>query len=235
MREFTYVLALVTGLFTSVASAHTVWLEAAQDEDTYDVMFGGHAGKLETLEPKKLELIQAFDRHGNPLSFERRDQQNASQLTFQPDTALVAMYFDNGIWAKGKMGKSINKPMAQVPGATKATYAVKYHKRVLEWSQVVKSELGQTFELIPLSDEQPIAGKPMLVKVLLKGKPLAGVKLGHGEIGNTVETNAQGIAEFIPQSGFNKLWAGKRFQVDEKEYTEMSYEYLFGFYVAKQQ
>lgn len=229
MKQCKWLMAWLMVTQAFVANAHTVWLEPADKADTYNVLFGGHADKLETFNPEKLKQIDAFDRNGHTLTVKRQDSQTGSQLTLLPDTALVAIYFDNGIWSKNKMGKSINKPMSAVAGATKATRAVKYHKTVLHWSEQVKHSLGQAFEVIPLNATQPIAGKAMQVKVLLNGKPLAGVRLGHGEIGEAEQTNAQGIAHFTPHAGFNKLWAGKRFQVKQADYTELSYEYLFGF------
>ncbi|WP_286272290.1 DUF4198 domain-containing protein [Thalassotalea hakodatensis] len=225
-------LILLLAINSSLTMAHTVWLEPAKEKNTYNISFGGHGGKQVAYEPEKLKRIAAFDAKGKPLNVTRSDKSEASQLQIQPNTALVAIYFDNGIWSKDKMGKSVNKPMNQVPHATQATKAVKYHKTVLEWSPVVLKSLDQEFEVIPLEDSQPEAGKVMRVKVLLKGRPLAGVKLGQGEIGDNIETNAEGIAEFVPKSGFNKLWAGKRFQVQQEQYTELSYEYLFGFYTG---
>lgn len=227
------VLILLLALNSSLAMAHTIWLEPAGEKYTYNILFGGHAGKLVTYEPHKIKKISAFDVKGKSLSIKRLENDKTSQLHILPNTALIAIYFDNGIWSKDKQGKSINKPMNQVPYATRATHAVKYHKTVIEWSPVVLKALGQEFEVIPLSDNQPEAGKTMRVKVLLKGEPLAGVKLGHGEVGENIKTNAEGIAEFVPKPGFNKLWAGKRFQVQQEGYTELSYEYLFGFYTGE--
>ncbi|MDO6426702.1 DUF4198 domain-containing protein [Thalassotalea sp. 1_MG-2023] len=220
-------------LNSSLAMAHTVWLEPAEEENIYNILFGGHGGKLVFYDPQKIRKIAAFDTQGKHSQVKRLDNINTSQLHIQPNTALIAIYFDNGIWSKDKQGKSINKPMNQVPYATRATHAVKYHKTVLKWSSVVLKPLGQEFEVIPLDDHQPEAGKAMRVKVLLKGEPLAGVKLGHGEIGEKITTNAEGIAEFVPKPGFNKLWAGKRFQVQQENFTELSYEYLFGFYTGE--
>lgn len=220
----------ILSTLSSISTAHTVWLEPTKEENIYNVVFGGHAGKLVSYKPEKMKQVQAFDAVGNDLSFKRFDQSESSQLHLLPGTALVAIYFNNGTWSKDRMGKSINKSMDEVPFANRATKAVKYHKTVLQWTPVVLQTLGQDFEVVPLDSIQPKAGQPMAVKVLLKGKPLAGVKLGHSEIGDAAVTNAQGLAEFIPKRGFNKLWAGKRFQVDAEKYTELSYEYLFGFY-----
>jgi hypothetical protein len=59
------------------------------------------------------------------------------------------------------------------------------------------------------------------------------VKLGRGEEGtaNDPVTDAEGVASFVPAIGFNRLWAGKRIPVSgNPDYTELSYEYSFGFY-----
>jgi nickel transport protein len=142
------------------------------------------------------------------------------------------MHFDNGIHSRPPSGPSIEKPMNEVPGATRATYAVKYHKTIVEWSPLVTKTIGQPFEVVALDAAAPVAGKPVRVRVLQDGKPVPGVKLGRGEEGaaNDPVTDADGIASFVPRSGFNKLWAGKRVPVSgNPKYSELSYEYLFGF------
>lgn len=215
---------------SSLLMAHSVWIEPTEKKHRYNVMFGGHAGKVVKYRPEKIKLVQAFDAFGKDLPVTRHDQFESSQLQLQPETALVAIYFNNGVWSKNKLGKSVNKPMDEVPTAIRATKAIKYHKAILEWSDVVFDSLGQEFEVIPLDRSRPQAGKPMAVKVLLQGQPIEGVKLGYGELGEVGKTNARGITEFIPKPGFNKLWAGKRFQVQNESYTELSYEYLLSFY-----
>lgn len=213
-----------------VAAAHTVWLEPkAGHANQYDVLFGGHEGKLETFNPEKLQTITVYDSLGNTLEFSRKNGETSSVLTLPDNAALVAIYFDNGIWTQNAMGEYVNKPMSEVPGATRATLAVKYHKTVLRWSDQLTQPLGQTFEVLPLAGTQPVAGEPFAVKVLVNGKPVQGIQLGRGEIGTEGTTNAEGVASFIPEPGFNKLWAGQRSQVNGEDYTELSYEYLFGF------
>ncbi|MBN7798742.1 DUF4198 domain-containing protein [Parahaliea mediterranea] len=221
-------------LAPALGQAHTAWLEPVAGEPRhYEVLFGGHADQLETYDSAKIVSIDAYDAAGRPLDVLRRDAPGPGEgntvLTLAPDTALVAIHFDNGIWARDPMGRSVNRPLNEVPGASRATNAIKYHKTIVQWSPVVTLELGQRFEVIPLSESQPRAGEPMRVKVLLDGKALPGVKLGQGEAGDAGETDAEGIATFVPQPGFNRLWAGKRFAVDEPGYTELSYEYLLGF------
>jgi nickel transport protein len=231
-----HLLVALTSLFTAqLAVAHTLWLEPAGDTDNgWKVMFGGHAGKLEPLDASKIESVETFDAGGRKLDYQREDNGDDVVLRFPDDAVLAAIYFDNGIWTRDRMGRSVNSPMTEVEGATEATHAVKYHKTILDWTDFVMQPLGQTFEVTPLVGEQPAAGEPMRVRVTLHGEPLAGVSLGHGEEGDAGMTDDNGIATFVPTAGFNKLWAGKRFAVDDaSEYTELSYEYLFGFEAAE--
>lgn len=217
------------------AMAHTLWLEPAGNiENAWKVLFGGHAGKLEPLDPSKIESVDVFDARGSEVGFDREDRGDDVLLRFPDDAVLAAIHFDNGIWSRDRMGRSVNSPMSEVDGASEATHAVKFHKTVLDWTDFVTRPVGQAFEVTPLDSARPEAGEPMRVRVTLHGEPLAGVNLGHGEEGDAGTTDENGIAVFRPKPGFNKLWAGKRFPVDdEDDYTELSYEYLFGFEAAE--
>lgn len=219
--------------FASSASAHTVWLESVDTSTTdYQVLFGGHAGKLEPYRPEKLKQIDVLDKHGKTLAVSRDVTADGVRLHVDGAPALISMHFDNGIHTRPPAGRSVEKPMNEVPGATRATYAVKYHKTVVDWSPLVTKVIGQPFEVVPLSAQQPAAGEPFRIRVLQDGQPVAGVKLGHGEEGTASDpvTDADGVAAFVPKPGFNRLWAGKRIAVnDNPKYTELSYEYSFGF------
>lgn len=226
-------LSTILSCCASGAFAHTVWLEpVSQSAGDYQVFFGGHAGKLETYRPDKLKKIDAVDKNGKALTVSRNVTADSVRLHVDGAPAMIAMHFDNGIHSRPATGPSVEKPMNEVPGATRATYAVKYHKTVVDWSPLVTKVIGQPFEVVPLSAQQPAADLPFRVRVLQDGKPVAGVKLGRGEEGTSTDpvTDADGIAAFVPKSGFNRLWAGKRIAVTgNPKYTELSYEYSFGF------
>lgn len=225
-------IACALGFAALSAQAHTVWLEPATAAGEYRVMFGGHAGQLESYKPEKLKTVEALDASGKKLAVKRTVTADGVRIRVDGKPALISMHFDNGIHTRTESGPSIEKPMNEVPGAKRATYAVKYHKTIVDWSPLAVKTFGQPFEVVPLDSAKPQAGKPMRVKVLQDGKPVAGVKLGRGEEGTPKDpvTNAEGVAEFVPQRGFNKLWAGKRIQTSANpQYTELSYEYLLGF------
>lgn len=215
------------------AQAHTVWLEPIDaTAGEYRVLFGGHAGQLQPYDTNKLKVVEAFDAKGGAVKIDRSTDAEGVRLNVRGTPALIAMHFDNGIHTRTQRGPSVEKPMNEVPGALRATYAVKYHKTIVEWQPLVSRPLGQPFEVVPLDASVPRAGHPLRVKVLRDGEPVAGVKLGRGEEGSASDpvTDADGVASFVPQRGFNKLWAGKRFPIaDNPAYTELSFEYLLGF------
>jgi nickel transport protein len=225
--------AMLLACTFSQAHAHTVWLEPdAKATNEYWVMFNGHGGKVEAANPEKLKSVEAVDAGGKKLAVARSVSSQGVRLMISGKPVLLALHLDNGIHSRRAEGASIEAPMNEVPGAVRATRALKYHKTIVRWNPRVTRAVGQPFEVIPLDAAEPRAGEPFRVRVLLDGKPIAGVKLGAGEDGGETApaTNADGVAEFTPTSGPNKLWAGKRLPIaNNPAYTELSYEYLLGF------
>jgi nickel transport protein len=228
---------LVGALFAALSvqtQAHTVWLEpAAGKTNGFRVLFNGHNGKVESASPDKLKSAEAIDAKGQKLAVTRVATAQGLELQIAGTAALVAVYLDNGIHSRRSEGPSVEAPMNEVPGAVRATRALKYHKTIVSWQAgAITRPIGQPFEVVPVDATPPRAGKPLRVKVLLDGKPVAGVKLGAGEEGGEMApvTGSDGIATFVPVAGFNKMWAGRREAVGgNPEYTELSYEYLLGF------
>lgn len=224
--------AVIFLVMCSTASAHTAWLEPEEGQpDVYRLHFGGHAGAEEVYDAKKLISINAYDSEGHSIDVGKSETADGVLIKAEESPSLFTLYFHNGIHSRDMQGRSFEMPMSELPGAREATSTPKYHKFIVVWNEESIKEQGQEFEVVPLDVEQPIAGLPMHVKVLMNGEPVEGIALGQGEEGNEGMTNAEGIATFTPQSGLNHIWAGKRFQVtDNKDFTELSYEYLFGFY-----
>jgi len=227
--------SLIAGIvlaFSSGVFAHTAWLVPEEgQQNVYRLQFGGHGGVLEPYEADKLITVDAFDSSGEAVTVESEETESGVLIHVSEEPALFAVHFDNGYHARDAQGRSFNVRMSELPGSTRATYAPKYHKFIIDWNAESIKPQGQTFEVIPLDAEPPRAGQPMRVKVVINGEPAEGINLGHGEEGTEGTTNAEGIATFTPRPGLNGMWAGKRFQVtDNKDYTELSYEYLLGFY-----
>lgn len=224
-------LKLAILLLAGPATAHTIWLvPAAGALDGWRVLFGGHAGRTQTYPPEKLKEVEARDASGKLLPVKRHIMPDGVRLTVQGRPSLITAHYDNGIHTRRSDGPSVAKPLNEVPTGIRATRAIKYHKTVADWAPVVTRPVGQPFEVVPLSAVQPAAGHPMQIRVLIGGKPAAGIRIARDEEGADAVTDAQGLAIFTPAKGYNKLWSGRRTAVEgNPAYTELSVEYSFGF------
>ncbi len=231
MRSLRALFSVALAMLSPMAFAHTVWLEPVADRPgEYRVAFGGHEGKEQAYVVDKLKTVDAYDTAGKLVALQRSDHADGVHLQVAPGVAMVALYFDNGIHTSVPGQRSVSKPLNEVPGGTRATHAVKHHKTVLLWSDAVTKPIGQPFEALPLEAAKPVAGQPFRFRVLLDGKPAEGVDVGAGENTRLATTDADGVAAFVPQSGLNRIWVGKRIPVTgNPALTELSYEYLFGF------
>ncbi len=231
MKKSLTLIALGLLAVSSAALAHTAWLEAVPGQaGTYRVFFGGHAGKLEKLDPAKARTVDAINAKGRKLNVSRTIDGDGMLVKVAGKPALITMHYDNGIHTRTATGPSIPKPMNEVPGAVSAANAVKYHKTVVAWGPVVTRPAGQPFEIVPMDATAPRAGQPMRLQVRMDGNPAAGIKIGRGEDNAEATTDASGVAMFTPTAGFNKVWAGKRIETTtQPRYTQLSYEYLLGF------
>ncbi|MEN8720455.1 MAG: DUF4198 domain-containing protein [Oceanococcaceae bacterium] len=225
-------LGLCTLIVAPATLAHTAWLEPGASDDSWLLKFGGHGGKYEPAAPEKLREVRAVAADGKPLPLRRQPGDDTVLLQVFGTPALITLHYDNGIYSRRSDGPSVNRPMSEVPGATSAVNALKYHKTIVNWGPQATQPQGQVFEVVPLNATPPQAGQPFAFEVRLNGQPLAGAKYGRGEDDGSGETDARGRASFVPEAGFNKLWAGQRQEIaDHPDFTQLSYEYALGFFV----
>lgn len=116
---------------------------------------------------------------------------------------LLAVRYDNGYWIKTADGYR-NATNREVPDALETLWSVKFGKALTgpgaPWDRV----LGHELEIVPLSDPLSVGpGQSLKLRVLFRGKPLAGGKIERGD-GLTVvaeadiprfTTNDDGVAE----------------------------------------
>ena len=228
--------ALLVGLAPMpTAHAHTVWLADGDAAGHYRLDFGGHAGRIESYDAAKLGDVQGFDAQGQALTgaagprVQRPPGPGPVQIE-APGAALLVVDFDNGYWSKGPDGRSLNRPMNEVPGARSGTHAMKFHKRIVKWSAGSTRAVGQPFELRPVSGHPPAAGEAVQFQVLIDGRPAPDVWLAFGEAGREARSDAQGIATLKARPGRNTVWAGRRTPVTgDPATTELSIEYSLVF------
>lgn len=237
MTKYAKTLAVVAAMvWPFAAQSHTAWFVPSESmravHKHFRVVFGGHNGELD-YPPEKVKSISAIGEDAAPLPFWRTTQDGVVLIRVDESPAMLLMHFDNGIYTRTTDGRSIHRPMSQVEGSVSAINALKYHKYINTWTDVVSRPQGQPFEVVPVDAAPPEAGTPMQVRVLIDGQPVEGVGVGTGETSIQSQTGPDGVATFTPAPGHNTLWAGQRTAVsDDPDFTQLSIEYLMTFHAA---
>lgn len=184
---FTVVLASLT--WAGSARAHDFWLE--RQGGVFLLRYGHRGGEVLALDAAKIKTLTC--RQGAQASRNVLDRATVApkQLTFTGTCALLSAFHDGGVWSLTPDGEK-NLPRNQVPDAVKSWRSQQFAKWVDVHSPLAGQPLGDTFEIVPVSDLSKVkTGDKATFRVLLAGKPLSGATLAidHKPLG---ETNDQG-------------------------------------------
>lgn len=218
--------ALLTAICALPTFAHNVWLEKAPNSDDHVIKFGHE--KTETYPEHKLTKTAAVLKDNSQQMLKATFKNGEAYVNLPPDSSLVLLGFDNGIWCKMPNGKYVEGSKSKISGAETCLAAQKIGKAVIKTDESLLKSQQEQYELIPQS--LPEAGKPLAVLVLKDGKPLRGIGVGEGEDLPLQQTNEQGIAYYTPKAGLNKIWAEFTEETpNNSDYDSVSIEYLLTF------
>ncbi|VVO25579.1 hypothetical protein PS723_04568 [Pseudomonas fluorescens] len=127
--------------------------------------------------------------------------------------AVLAVALDNGMWSQTADKQWINQGRSKVPGAVESTQTFKYSLAI--YQPGAKLPRLDQIKLLILPEVDPLTvgpGQSLPVRVLLDGKPAAGVKLigDYRNAPNTLstETDAEGRAQVLVRNeGLNVIAA----------------------------
>ncbi len=203
-------LLLIAALFTGQVSAHGLWTE--ERRGNIEVVYG-HGAEDNAFKAQKISGAWAYDASGKmiPVSVERLAD-HARLKPLKPP-ALMAVALNNGMWSQTADKKWINEGRSKVPGATEATQTFKYSLAI--YQPGAKLPKLDQIKLLILPEVDPLTvgpGKSLPVRVLLDGKPAAGVKLigDYRSAPNTLstETDKDGRAQVLVRNeGLNVIAA----------------------------
>ena len=203
-------LALLSLLCASQVSAHGLWTE--ERRGNIEVIYG-HGAEDNAFKAQKISGAWAYDVGGKmiPVSVQRL----ADHARLQPlkPPAVMAVALNNGMWSQTEDKKWINEGRSKVPGAIEATQTFKYSLAI--YQPGAKLPKLDQMKLLILPEVDPLTvgpGKSLPVRVLLDGKPAAGVKLvgDYRSAPNTLstETDAEGRAQVLVRNeGLNVIAA----------------------------
>lgn len=216
-------LALLGLLVATQASAHGLWTE--QRRGNIEVIYG-HGAEDNAFKAQKISGAWAYDLGGKmiPVSVERL----ADHARLQPlkPAAVLAVALDNGMWSQTADKKWINEGRSKVPGAVESIQTFKYSLAIYQPGAKLPALDSIKFVIVPQVDPLTVGpGKPLPVKVMLDGKPAAGVKLigDYRSAPNTVsaETDAQGLAEVVVRNeALNVIAAQMEVQLKDNKDVE---------------
>lgn len=221
-------LLLIAALFTGQVSAHGLWTE--ERRGNIEVIYG-HGAEDNAFKAQKISGACAYDASGKmiPVSVERLAD-HARLKPLKPP-AVLAVALNNGMWSQTADKKWINEGRSKVPGATEATQTFKYSLAI--YQPGAKLPKLDQIKLLILPEVDPLTvgpGKSLPVRVLLDGKPAAGVKLigDYRSAPNTLstETDKDGRAQVLVRNeGLNVIAA--QVEVPVKDSVDVNSRGLF--------
>ncbi|WP_130900635.1 DUF4198 domain-containing protein [Pseudomonas sp. Sample_11] len=221
-------LLLIAALFTGQVSAHGLWTE--ERRSNIEVVYG-HGAEDNAFKPQKISGAWAYDASGKmiPVSVERLAD-HARLKPLKPP-AVLAVALNNGMWSQTADKKWINEGRSKVPGATEATQTFKYSLAI--YQPGAKLPKLEQIKLLILPEVDPLTvgpGKSLPVRVLLDGKPAAGVKVygDYRSAPNTLstETDKDGRAQVLVRNeGLNVIAA--QVEVPVKDSVDVNSRGLF--------
>ena len=221
-------LLLLAALLAGQASAHGLWTE--QRRGNIEVIYG-HGAEDNAFKAQKISGAWAYDLGGQmiPVTVERL----ADHARLKPlkTPAVMAVALNNGMWSKTADKQWINQGRSKVPGAIESTETFKYSLAI--YQPGAKLPKLDQIKLLILPEVDPLTvgpGNQLPVRVLLDGKPVAGVKLigDYRSAPNTLttETDADGRAKVLVRNeGLNVIAA--QMEVPLKDNPDVATRGLF--------
>jgi uncharacterized GH25 family protein len=201
---------LAAALFIGQIQAHGLWTE--QRRGNIETIYG-HGAEDNAFKAEKISAAWAYDNHGKmiPVTVKRLDDHARLEPLKPP--ALMAVALDNGPWSLTPDKQWINQGRSKVPNSTQSLHTFKYSLAIYrEGAELPKLD---QLKMVILPETAPLAvgvGKLLPVRVLIDGKPAAGIDL----IGDyrsaphqiSAKTDAQGRAQIeVRNEGLNIIAA----------------------------
>lgn len=183
MKKFAIAALLAAGVAAGVAGsaqAHGIWF--AQRATQLAFLYGVGADDLDSL--KRLPQVTSmagYDASGKPVATKLEPDGRLVLVNLENQPAVVAAVLDNGTWSKTPDGKWHKKGKDEVPTAVVSEHTWKYAVHLRAPLAAPLAPLpGQVLQVVPVDAELPkMINDPIRLRVLYKGKPVAGAKVLH--------------------------------------------------------
>jgi len=200
--------AAAFGLAAPAADAHAIWF--AQRSKQLAFIYGVGADDLDSV--KRLPLVEkvaGYDAQYKPVPTKLRPAGPMVMVDSDSPATVVTGVMFNGIWAKMPDGEWVKKGKDEAPEATITTKNYKYAVYLNgPLSAPLPSFPDQVVQIVPVDAIPEKMGQPMKVRVLYKGKPIAGARviadLVNDPDAEKIVTDADGVATIrVRNQGLN--------------------------------
>ena len=175
-----FAVGLAAGCVCSSVDAHGVFFANRLDEK---VLVLGEGPLDNAYSPEMVKGIVGLDNNGAVIPLQVVKHEKNVAIVPNDQLGVTVTDFDYGYWTKDKDGKTVHKPITEVPGAQKSTHAIKYD--VHYWNaeakpldnkdafiQIIPSvnpltlKKGDTYEIQVLKEGKPYANAPLIKDVI---------------------------------------------------------------------
>ena len=179
---------LVSGLFCAT-SAHDFWVDGKNDGDKFkaDIGYGHDFPKAEPIPSDRTKLFDPLyivSENGAKTTLKQSGKNyHFESAKLGKGSYVLAGYYKPTFWTQDTDDKwHMDGTRANVKNPKMCELSAKYAKQIVSVdgakSDFVKQPIGQTIEIIPVTDPtELVAGKPFVLKVFLDGKPLKQAKV----------------------------------------------------------
>ncbi|MNF29556.1 Nickel uptake substrate-specific transmembrane region [compost metagenome] len=166
---------LAAALFIGQVDAHGLWTE--QRRGNIETIYG-HGAEDNAFKAEKISGAWAYDSRAKmiPVTLKRLDDHARLEPLKPP--AMVAVALDNGPWSLTPDQQWINQGRSKVPSSTKSLHTFKYSLAIYQEGAKLPALDQLKMVIVPEVDPLEVGvGKLLPVRVLIDGKPAAGIEL----------------------------------------------------------
>jgi cobalt/nickel transport system permease protein len=188
---------------STTAPAHDFFIEKKGED--YLVVFG-HGKEREEFDVSKIKQVKAFDPQGKEIVVNKEKKERGAALKMAGRPSVIMVSIDNGYWSKTIYGWK-ELPKRKASRVVEAIHSLFFTKALFSGIIPGTGVGGDALlDIVPMTN--PLEMKPgesFPVKIVLRGRPLAGAEIIGSEHTRLGKADKDGIVKVILIKGPNLL------------------------------
>lgn len=231
MRKFVFSAILIL-FWIQTGYAHQLWI--IKENGKFVVARGHMPDRTDKYNPECVKEMKGFDKNGNAVPFERKDEENRAVFISDKDVSIITVWCDWGFRVNTTQGKKLmNGTEARQAGfnVLNSFFSTQLLKSLYEHSEKITEPLGLKFEIVPMKNPfQLDSGEPLPVQIFFDGTPLPDIAVSSESVSEKIKTDKDGIAAVrLAGKGITIISARYKFPVQNN--PEMDYHLFTAFLI----